>query len=296
VKNIDTKSVDKSELVGDNRNVTDQKTFAVKKILKNEPVKHKLGPNGDYEVCTVIEVNRRTWRASCQVLYDGAEIEEFSPLYTDFSNQIRRQREIPEELQTRFVKKAVDIHFDRCNAVENFIASQNQSSCLRPKLKIATLLIVSFLLLVPAGYWIISTDIRSPFSEPDTTECETYFYKCKPAEPCNFALAQRSHWSETSKLKTEIIQTNIFPKWLTFDPNLLCFRGQVPPDEPNQSYHFQIRITDHGANERLVQVNLKIDGYSKPPSGLSTGDTSIEKSVDSKKIDDGYLLEQLLDK
>lgn len=286
MKNINVKSIDESKIGGDNGIVTDQETFAVKKLRKHEPVKHKLGPNGDYEVCTVIQANRRTWRASCQVLHNGVEMEEFPPLYFDHSHQIRRQREIPEALQTKFIKEAVTTHFDRCNAVENFIVSQNQSSRLRPNLKIIALLIVFFLFLVPAGYWIISTVLKSPSSEPDTIEPETYFYKCNVAELCKITLPQRNHWSETLKLKTEIIQTNIFPKWLTFDPNLLCFNGQVPPDELNRSYHFKIRITDHSANERLLQVNLKIDGYSKPQPTSPTSNT----------IDEDYLLEQLLDR
>jgi hypothetical protein len=50
---------------------------------------------------------------------------------------------------------------------------------------------------------------------------------------------------------------------------------------------FKIHIKDHIANKRLLQVKLKMDGHTPPVSDTSTG-----KAVDSKNIDQGYLLKK----
>jgi hypothetical protein len=283
-------SSDELKPVGNRQIVANQKVFAVKKLLKHEPVRHMLGPDGDYEVHTSIKVNHGIWRASCEVRRNGVEIEKFPPLYIDHNPQIRHQRENLATLQLKFVREAVAAHFDRCNAVKEFIISQNQSSCLWSNIKIIVLLLVSFLLLVLAGYLLIFTVIKSPSPKPDVIKLETFFYTCKPSESCYIPLHKGSHWHKASELKIEFIETDDFPNWLTFDSNRFYFIGQVPLDEPNQIYDFQIRMTDSNTNKRLLLVRLKIDGHTLLPQTSPTG-----KSFDSKNIDEGYLLEKLLD-
>ena len=288
--------------------LTDQETLTVEKLLKDEPVKHILGRKGEYEICTTIEANHKTWRAVCQVCRHGEAIKRFPSKTIDHTHQIKDLKEIPEALQTKFIQEAASIHHAYCNAVKDHIAELLQRSGSKLNQKVVVLLTVSFLLLALAGYWFVFSNRKSfPFkpdavkpqildkksspSMPDTIKPPTFFYQCKSAKPCNFALPLEDHGAQTS----ELVQAVNLPSWLTFDRKLLCINGTVPPNEPNRMHTFLIRIKDQKEGIRQLRVKLKIDGNPLPPNRSPAGDASVGMSVDSSKIDQEYLLKKLLD-
>lgn len=319
------KSIGEIENVDYSHILTEQETLVVKKLLKNEPVKHKMGPDDEYEVCTLVDMKERNWHAVCEVRHKGREIEEFPPKYTDYTYQIQNIEEIPEVLQTEFIQEVAAIHCNYCNVIKDYITQRPKRSRSRSPKKNVVLLFIFFLLPVLTGYWLLSTgkitfplkpDTTGPQalakktspSKPDTTEqqalaqknsspkpdnveWQTLAYKCKRADPCNFGPSRPDQWFQTSKL----VQTSNLPKWLTFDKKRFYFNGIVPPDDPKQMYDFLIRTKDHSDNEHILRVKLKVDGPSPSPPMSSAGDAAAGKSVESENIDQEYLLEKLLD-
>jgi hypothetical protein len=297
------KLVDEIKHVDYSHILSDQEAFTVEKLLKHEPVKHILGPKGEYEICTTVEANHKTLHAVCQVRHNGEATKKFPSKTIDHTYQIQDQKEIPEALQAEFIQEAASIHDAYCNAVKNHIAELPQHSSSGLNQKVIVLLTVCFLLPALAGYWFISSgleffpfdpgtiepqslDKNSSPSKAATIEPPTFSYQCKAAEPCNFALPLENHGAKTSKL----VQTDNLPPWLTFDRKLLCINGKVPPNEPNRMYTFLIRIKGQGRNVGRLRVKLKIDGNSLPVHLPPTG-----KPLDPSKIDQGYLLKKLSD-
>ena len=149
----------------DDETAIDKESIAIKKLLRHEPVKDKLGMTGEYEVCTTVMANRRTWRSFCQVRYNGLEKEEFPPICIDRTQQMRRHKaENTEELQKEFAREAINAHFTRCAEVNDYVTAQTQHSRIRPNLKIGAVLIFLLLLLSLAGYWFLFADTKSPHS------------------------------------------------------------------------------------------------------------------------------------
>ena len=284
------KLVDEIKHVDYSHILTDQETLTVEKLHKYEPVKRILGPKGEYEICTTIEADHKTWRTVCQVFHNGKAIKKFPSKYIDHTHQIRDLKEIPEALQAEFIQEAASIHHAYCNAVEDHIAELPQRSSSRLNQKVVVLLTVSFLLLALAGYWFVSSNRKSSPLKPNTIESQTFSFRCKSAEPCNFALPPQNHGTKTSKL----VQAYNLPPWLTFDRKRLRFNGNIPSNEPNRMYTFSVLIEDHRENIRRLQVKLKIDGNPSPPRMPPAGDASAGRSVDSFKIDQEDLLEKLL--
>lgn len=288
MKSTEVKSIDELESSDNSRIVNDQEIMAVKRLLKNEPVAHKLGLNGEYEILTTLTVNKRTWRASCRVRCNGVERVEFPLLTTDRSQHIRHLSDVSEALHTEFIKEAVKAHFDRLNTVKDHIELQKERSSLEPNIKRFVLLSIFFLIAASLGGWFLFREKIRFFTQPAPIKPEIIYYKCNRQEPCDVVLPFKDA-SFTKEIK--VIQENNLPKWLTFDPNRPGFSGNVPPDQANRLYVFKIRIQKKHANERLLQVNLKIDGQLTPHAGKP----SVETSSDFQNIDEGYL-QDLLDK
>lgn len=283
------KLIDEIKHVDYSHILSDQEALTVEKLLKHEPVKQILGPKGEYEICTTIEADHKTWRAMCQVRHKGIAIDKFPPKYIDHTHQIEDLKEIPETLQAEFIQEAASIHDAYCNAVKDHIAELPQRSNSRLNQKIVVLLTAFFLLLAVAGYWFVSPSRESSPFKPDTIELPTFSYQCKSAEPCNFALPLQDHGAKTS----ELVQAENLPSWLTFDRELLCVNGNVPPNEPNEIHTFLIRIKYQGEKVYRLRVKLKIDGNASPPRMPSASNVSIGKSDDLPKIDQTDLLKKL---
>jgi hypothetical protein len=306
MKNTMVKLVDEIKHVDYSHILADQETLTIEKLLKHEPVKHILGPKGEYEICTTIEADHKTWRTVCQVCHHGEEVKKFPSKSIDHTHQIKDLKEISEALQVEFIQEAASIHHAYCNAVKDHIADLPQRSSSLIDQKMVVLLIVSILLLALAGYWFVFSNRESfPFkpdavkpqildkksspSNPGTIKPPTFSYQCQSAEPCNFALPLEDHGAKTS----ELVQADNLPSWLTFDRKLLCINGNVPPNEPTQTHTFLIRIKNQGENVRRLRVKLKIERNSLPRRRPPEANTSGGKSLDPAKIDQSYLLKKL---
>lgn len=274
-----------------NGRIAVDKEFAVKKLLKQEPIRHQLGTNGEYEVRTTAEINGTSLRASCLVYRNGIAIKKLPPLYTDYSQQIRHLKKPLEALKAEFAGQAAAAHFNRCITVIDYIASQDRSSRLRLNLLIFGLLSALFLLLAFTGYRFLSTEKKSPTAGPGTIKWETFSYKCNPAEWCSLSLPRSVRWSKTSALEIKADAQSKLPDWLTFDPNDLCFEGFVPADEPDGTYAFRIRIMNRIADRRLIQIKLKVEGNS-PPRPMPPA-ANVLKGSSSGSVDPEELLKKL---
>ncbi|MGD9209559.1 MAG: hypothetical protein PVI90_02225 [Desulfobacteraceae bacterium] len=287
----DAKTIVDEKSVTETDTIVDEKTVAVRKLLKNEPIKHKLGPTGEYEVSTKLIANRRTWRAVCHVCHNGLEILEFPPKITDHTQQMRSQKDITEEQQTKFAQEAVNTHFTRCEEIKNHITLQSQGNRFQPNLKKFFLFIFIPLLLMLFGYWLLFSKKSLFPSRLGPNGPMTILYKCTPAKWCSIALPQVDPWFETSDIKIKVIKESKLPSWLSLDPKNLQFNGQVPPDERHQTYDFMLHAEDGDATENLLRIKLIIDAPDRNPP--VTADTPPEKINNANGIDGDYIRKYL---
>jgi hypothetical protein len=102
----------------------DKKAQAVAKLLEHGVLSHVFGQHGEYKVRTTM-TTRQVWQYRCSVLHHGKAIKRaFFPITverrppTPFSGTRLPNH---EDIRLGFAREAVDIHFTRCAALQEYL-------------------------------------------------------------------------------------------------------------------------------------------------------------------------------
>ena len=125
-------------------NSSNQKSIAIERLLKNEPLKTVIDPKGEYQVCTSIAA----WRSCCRVYRAGLEVDEFPPIFLNLNAKIRTHGKVTKELRTRIAREIAQTHFAKCREVKEYIDSQALRSKRRSKVMMVAVLAVCLPLLL----------------------------------------------------------------------------------------------------------------------------------------------------
>ena len=268
---------------------------AVVYLLRNQLLLHIFG---EYEVRTTI-ATRQAWRYRCSVLRHGKEIKrDFYPIVVDRTRQMRKTAIITEEVRLQFAMEAVDMHFSRCAALQEYIKLTSLYSPpprhgFRPRRFVLIALLCATPLL---AYWLWSHlnagDSRSVGQSRALGVISSFWNNLPPATPKQppvkplprgvqweqsqvsyelpagswFALLlpALSNIPEGLPVEVSLDASGQWPSWLHFARDTLTLSGKVPITEINKTFHLTFRAKTEQERDSPLQVFLTIIKQTEP--------------------------------
>ena len=137
----------------------DRKGRAVAQLSEHGVLSHVFGHHGEYKVRTTM-TTRQGWQYQCSVLRHGKAIKGmFFPISVERKSPRRRDRPKlgdAEDLRLSFAQEAVDVHFTRCAALQEYLvlSAIYDQSPLRSRGWYALLApLLGIAVVVALGYW-----------------------------------------------------------------------------------------------------------------------------------------------
>jgi hypothetical protein len=136
-----------------------RKPRAVAQLLDHGVLSHVFGQHGEYKVRTTM-TTRQAWQYRCCVLRHGKAIKTaFYPITVE--RKPPRQRDTPklgdtEDMRLSFAQEAVDIHFTRCAALQEYLvlsAIYDQSPSRSRGWYTLLAPLIGITVLVACGFW-----------------------------------------------------------------------------------------------------------------------------------------------
>jgi len=130
---------------------------AVADLIHNNLLTHRFGPHGEWEVRTMLIANRQAWRYRSRVFVHGKKLrKDFPSRDGDRIRQMLLAEVVSEDMLAAFAREAVEVHFDRCASVAEYI--RMASVPLQPRqwhvqMKTMALVLCGVVALV-AAYWL----------------------------------------------------------------------------------------------------------------------------------------------
>jgi hypothetical protein len=147
-----------------------RKHHAVTELLEHGVLSHAFGQHREYKVRTTL-TTRPTWQYQCCVLRHGKPMKgSFLPLTVELQSPKSRVRRRPpgsEDMRLNFAREAVDVHFTRCAALQEYVvlSALYDQPPLQLRRRYALLLpLVGVAVVLAYGIWgpAFRTDRRQP--------------------------------------------------------------------------------------------------------------------------------------
>jgi hypothetical protein len=254
----------------------ESKGRAVAELLQDGVVRQTFGRQGEYEVRTTM-TTRRAWQYRCCVLRQGKPVKRaFPPIVVNHPHHrrdVKKQLMLAKAMRLNFAWEAVDVHFTRCAALQEYLMMAMIYS--EPRLESRRRYALPVLLggvacLLVYGLWKhvpFSNDQQPPASPPSTVQRAQHAAvdpnPTQPplkAPPPAFNSAVGVDLVNRQGGEPRTISPADTPKAI----HLLDLIGlQIPPDHPNHASRAPASRAPQGISASDVQVGdlLHLTGW-----------------------------------
>jgi hypothetical protein len=250
------------------------KAQAVVDLLRNKVLSQSFGKRGEYEVRTTFS-SRQAWRYRCRVLHHGRLLKRaFPPLELDRTPDLRKTTAITEEMCIVLAAEAVDMHFARCTAVNEYLCMAAVFSEPPPRdaRGLRIVLVASMCAALAAAYWFWKDPIHAALSSlpvqppPHMVQWERKeaFYTYLAGKPFTFPLPALHGASKDAPVEVSLEASNGRPVWIQFTRETLRLSGMAPTTAADKTYYLAFLAEAHGSSESRVDVYLTITGPKAP--------------------------------
>jgi hypothetical protein len=262
---------------------TGGKERAVAMLLRREVLRHILGGQREYEVRTRMTTGE-VWSYRCSVLYYGKELKkEFRPIIITGPRQTPsggNADEVTEATRLTFATEAVDVHFARVAAVQEYLTmaavySQPPWSMYK-RLHTALVCLVGSVLLAGYGVWRYSprTDLAQATADAAPSvqwEQNSVSYRHPSGLPFSLPLPalNGAPSSEPVELNLEVGEQR--PGWIHLHRDTRRITGIAPLVAEDRTYPLSVLAMTEDGSESRLQVQLTIAAPKAPlPNGASS--------------------------
>jgi hypothetical protein len=256
---------------------------AVAKLLRHEVLRHSFGSQREYEVRTTMNT-RQAWSYRCSVLCYGKEIrKEFHPIVIDRSHQMQtvdNADEVTEAMRLSFATEAVDVHFARVIAVQEYLMLDAIYSLppwsMYRRLYAILVALVSVVLLTGYGVWKYSPRTDLAHSAADAApsvqwEQNPVSYRHPSGLPFSLPLPALNGVASSVPVEINLETGDQRPGWIHLRRDTRRITGIAPLVAEDRTYPLSVLALAEDGSESRLQVHLTIAAYRvSQPNGASS--------------------------
>jgi len=252
---------------------------AVTYLSQHKYLTHTFGPQGEWEVRTILLTNSQPWRYHSTVLVHGKEAHrEFPPVKVDQARHIQQLGVVTEEMIAAFTREAAEVHLARCASVADYSLMTSIFSPPPPRLqrfKRAIMVLISIVVLMSAFWWWRDTGYlgleplaRTLWSARDSQLIEQpqaklaqhvrwkateISHQLIAGEPFEFMLPALEGVPAELPVELTLEASGDMPRWLELDRKGRSIRGTTPVTTAGQAFRLNVRAhTNAGGDSRLL--------------------------------------------
>jgi hypothetical protein len=214
------------------------------------------------------------WRFQCSVLRHGRMLKgAFPPLEADRTPDMQRAAAITEEMRIAFATEAVEMHFGRCAAVQEYLVmaaifSQPSRRAFRG---LQITMVVAMCAAIAAACWFWKEPTLAALNAlpapppPHTVQWERkeVFYTHLAGKPFTFPLPALDGASRDTPVEVSMEASNWLPTWLQFNRESLRLSGVAPITEADKTYYLPFLAKAKDSSESRLDVYLTITGQQR---------------------------------
>jgi hypothetical protein len=259
------------------------KAQAVAKLLRHEVLRYTFGQQREYEVRTRPNT-RQAWSYQCSVLCNGKEIKkEFRPIIIGHPRQrspVDNADEASEAMRLSFATEAVDVHFARVAAVQEYLT---MAAIYAPPpwsmyRRLYTILVslVGAVLLTSYGVWRYSprTDHTQPTADAAPSvqwEQNPVSYRHPAGLPFSLPLPALNGEASSEPVELNLEAGDQRPGWIHLRRDTRRITGIAPVVAEDRTYPLSVLAMTEDGGESRLQVHLTIAAYkASQPNGASS--------------------------
>jgi hypothetical protein len=260
------------------------KEQAVAKLLRHEVLRHTFGIQREYEVRTRMNT-RQAWSYRCSVLCYGKEIKkEFRPIVSDRPHQmppLDNADEVTEAMRVSSATEAVDVHFARVAAVQEYLTlaaiySPPPWSMYR-RLYTILVCLVGAVLLIGYGVWKSSlhTDLTQSTADAAPSvqwEQNHVSYRHPAGLPFSLPLPALNGAASSEPVELNLEAGDQRPGWIHLRRDTRRIIGIAPLVAEDRTYPLSVLAMTEDGSESRLQVHLTI---AAPRASLPNGASSL---------------------
>jgi hypothetical protein len=263
---------------------TGGKEWAVVKLLRHEVLRHILGTQREYEVRTRMDTGE-VWSYRCSVLHYGREIKkEFRPIIITGPHQmppVDNADEVTEATRLTFATEAVDVHFARVAAVQEYLTMAAIYSpppwSMYKRLHTVLMCLVGTVLLASIGVWKYSprADLTQPTADaasPVQWEQNSVSYRHPSGLPFSLPLPALNGATGSEPVELNLEVGGQRPSWIHLRRDTRRITGIAPLVAEDRTYPLSVLAMTEDGNESRLQVQLTI---AAPKTSLPNGASSL---------------------
>lgn len=253
---------------------------AIAQLLRDHILVDTLGAQQEYEVKTMLRLNRRDWRYRCSVLRHGEELEEeFPPIVVDRTRDLTSSTALTDEMRTVFAGEAVARHRALRQEVADYLSLfPLPRRRLSPRVIILSVALLCCVVLgVVSWLWWQSLSPLPPHLVQWAINADTYTLQAD--KKFTYRLPALKIVPPDLAVKITVEPSGERLDWLNVDPQQASISGTAPSLEHDKTYTLVVRAQADKSVDSQLRVALTVLGKRGAPSVLSPPPSTPEQDA-----------------